>query len=88
MIILEKKVCTKTNQIKNFKSTASNKSFVEIMDKLEIIQLDLELVEKIEEMANSLAISKIETRLPENFKKYWGKFGVKETMEDSSSMLK
>ena len=77
MAIREKKVGSKTlvvsdiiNHIKNFKAVSSDRSFIDFVEKLEIIQLDLELFGHIKDMANTTNIVEIETRLPEYFRKY------------------
>ena len=72
-------------QIKKFKPITSNKSFLDFIEKLEIKQQDWESFEK---MADSLAISKIDTKLPDNVSEYWDKIVIKKTLEDLSSMLK
>ena len=42
---------------------------MDFVEKLEIIQLDLESFEKIEEMTNSLVIGKTEIWIPNNVRK-------------------
>lgn len=76
------------NQIKKFKNVTSGKSFVDFMEKLEIIQLDHESFGHIKEMANSLAIGKMDTRFPDDFRKDWYQIAMKEKLEDLFLMLR
>ena len=52
------------SQIEKTKNISTDKAFIEFVEQLEKIKLDLETLDQILEVANSGYISKIEARLP------------------------
>ena len=80
MTILEDKFGTKNvvvidiiSQIEKMKSITTDKGFIEFVEQLEKIKLDLETLGKISEIANAGYISKIEAKLPIAISTDWWK---------------
>ena len=51
-------------QIEKMKPVTTDKGFIEFVEKLEKIQMDLDSLDKLEEIANSTIIGKLEEKLP------------------------
>ena len=60
----------------------SDKSFVNFGEKLDIFEMDLDLLGDIEEMAISTNIKEIESRHPEDIKEDWGKIVINQILEE------
>ena len=93
MTILENKFGTRTlvvkditSQIEKFKVVTTDKSFVEFVEKLEKIKLDLETLNQLEEIGNAGYIGKIESKLPLCISTDWFKIVIDEKLNNASSI--
>ena len=92
MTILETKFGNKSlvvrdiiSQIEKTKTVATDKAFIEFVEQLEKIKLDLETLDQISEVANSGYIGKIEARLPFCISTDWWKIVEDEELDLKSS---
>ena len=65
---------------------STDQDFIDIVKQLEVIKLDLEVYGHIEEIANTLVIRDIESRLPTTITNDWASIIVRELLEDSTSL--
>ena len=74
------------SQIEKTKSISSDKAFIEFVEQLEKIKLDLETLGQISEVANAGYISKIESRLPFCISTDWWKIVEEEDLDTKLSL--
>ena len=92
MTILEKKFGTKNlvvqdiiAQLEKMKVVTTDKMFIEFVEKLQKIKLDLDSLNQTGEIANASCMGKIEERLPLCVSTDWWKIVVKNNLDDGSS---
>ena len=74
------------SQIEKTKSISSDKAFIEFVEQLEKIKLDLETLDQISEVANAGYIGKIESRLPFCISTDWWKIVEDEDLDTKLSL--
>ena len=72
------------SQMEKLKAITTDKGFVEFVEKLEKIKLDLETLEIIGEIANSTVIGKLESKLPTLISIDWSKIVTDEEVDAKS----
>ena len=95
MTILEKKFGSKSlvvrdiiSQIEKLKPISTDKGFIEFVEQLEKVKLDLETLGQISEIANAGYIGKIEDKLPQLISIDWWKIVVDEELEQELSSVR
>ena len=95
MSILEKKFGSKSlvvrdiiSQIEKLKPISTDKGFIEFVEQLEKVKLDLETLGQISEIANAGYIGKIEDKLPQLISIDWWKIVVDEELEQELSSVR
>ena len=93
MSILEKKFGSKilviqdiVSQIEKMKAVTSDRMFIEFVEKLQKIKLDLDSLGQTGEIANATCIGKIEKRLPLDISTDWCKVVIKKKLNEHSSL--
>jgi hypothetical protein len=76
------------SQMEKMKTITTDKGFVEFVEKLEKIKLDLETLKIIGEIANSTVIGKLESKLPTLINIDWSKIVTEEEMDTKTSKEK
>ena len=76
------------SQMEKLKAITTDKGFVEFVEKLEKIKLDLETLEIIGEIANSTVIGKLESKLPTLISIDWSKVVTEEEIDAKTSKEK
>ena len=93
MSILEKKFGSKilviqdiVSQLEKMKAVTSDRMFIEFVEKLQKIELDLDSLGQTGEIANATCMGKIEKRLPLNISTDWCKLVIKKKLNERSSL--
>ena len=72
-------------QLKKMKPVITDKGFVEFVEKLEQMKLDLDGLNLLDEIANHMHISEIESKLPHNISVEWVKKVFNDKLNEKSS---
>ena len=72
-------------EIERLKLPTTDKMFVELVEKLEKIKIDMEAVDKLDEISNAHTIAKIEAKLPSTVKQDWVKEVISKKYEKGST---
>ena len=75
-------------EIEKLKILNTDKIFIDLVEKLEKIKIDMEAVDKIEEISNTNTITMIEAKLPSTVKQDWIKEIIREGYEKLSTKNK
>ena len=73
------------NQIEKMKPVTTDKGYIEFVEKVEQMKLDLQALDMLDELANHSNISKLESKLPAMISIDWGKEIMKEKLNRKPS---